>query len=113
MAKVDTIALSDTYIFVFGVQGVPHRGDDLRHLAETRVWVLSLDSRLGVAEEERVRRHRPETNEITPFTPPENANLQLPLLALLKIDPPPNQLSATNANGKTYFSGSWLLILEH
>jgi len=43
------------------VERVPHRGDDLRHFAETGVRILTFDRRLSVAEKQRVRRHWPET----------------------------------------------------
>ena len=46
-----------TYVLVLGVEGVPHRGNNLGHLAETGVRVLTLDGSLGVTEEESVCRH--------------------------------------------------------
>ena len=46
-----------TYVLVLSVEGVPHGGDDLGHLAETGIRVLTLYSCLGVTEEERVCRH--------------------------------------------------------
>lgn len=59
------LLIVSTYVFVLRIEGVPHGGDDFRHIAETGARVLSLDSRLGIPEEEGVRRHRPETRITT------------------------------------------------
>ena len=51
----------DAHVFMQVVERVPHRGHNLRHFAEAGARILTFDRRLRVAEKQRVRRYRPET----------------------------------------------------
>ena len=66
------------------VERVPHGGHDLRHLTKAGARVLTFDCRLSVAEEQRVRRHRPDT--IHTYTHTGHSTLVIVMLISLQTD---------------------------
>lgn len=49
--------LTDLYLLLLFYQTVPHGGDNLGHLSKCGIGVLTLDSCLCIAEEQRISRN--------------------------------------------------------